>query len=202
MIHPTLNKDGKNNWKDVDWDDKDIGEYTNLCPDKRRAEFEYGSLCIVEAAKRGPLEKMFSSRSMSPSKIKRDLKRLINAFDRLSPDTVLHLKVNARFGNPTNVMQEYLRCALDRVGPGAPGPDRSRENLGEDAWAIWAAHGGKTKGKGKGEGPDFEAYVERLLIDAGFTSENEKKNRASTDNVVRDIRRSSKTRGPRGWQLW
>lgn len=202
MIHPTINKDRTNNWAEVDWDDPDIGTYTNLCPDKRRAEFEYGSLCIVEAAMGAPVDEIFSLASTSSRKIKRDLTRLINAFGRLSPDTILYLNLNAGFSNPSKVMKEYLDHALDRFEQGTPKPDSSRKNLGEDAWAIWSAHKGKLKGKGPGEGRDFEAYVERLLTNAGFITEGKKKNRASADNLVRSIRRISKSRSPLGWQLW
>ena len=202
MKHPTLHKNGGNNWNEVDWDDPDIGEYTNLCPDKRRAEFEYGSLCIVKAAMGVHVNEIFSPRDMPPSKIARELKQLIDAFDRLSPDTIRHLMVFAGFTDPIDAMKKYLHRALDQIEHGAPKPDRSRRELGENAWAIWAAHGGKLKGKGQGEGRDFDAYVERLLISAGFAMEDKKKNRVSVDNLVSSIRRASKTRAPQGWKLW
>ena len=202
MTHPTIFDGGKNNWAKVNWDDPDIGEYTNLCPDKRRADFEYGSICIVEAAKMGPTEEMFSTSRRPPSKIKRDLEQLIDAFDRLSPDTIFFLKVNAGLTDPTKVMKDYLLGALNRVGKGKISPDRSRKNIGEQAWAIWVAHGGSLKGKEKGGGSDFETYIERLLINAGFVSEDKKKNRVSVDNLVRSIKRASKKQAPQGWQLW
>jgi hypothetical protein len=202
MIHPTISEDGKNNWAEVDWDDLDIGEYTNLCPDKRRAEFEYGSICIVEAARVRPSEEIFSRGSRSPSKIKRDFEQLISAFDRLHPDTINFLKINAGFTNPTKVMKDHLLGALNQVGQGKPNPDRSRKELGGNAWAIWAAHEGTLKGKDKGGGRDFETYVELLLINAGFVSEDKNKNRVSMDNLVRSIKRASKTKAPQGWQLW
>jgi hypothetical protein len=202
MRRPAIHENGENNWKEVDWDDPDIGEYTNLCPDKRRAEFEYGSMCIVKAASGVHVNEVFSPRDMSPSKIARELKQLIGAFDRLSPDTIQHLMVYAGFTDPTKVMKEYLDRALDRVEQGTQKPDRSRKKLGEDAWAIWEAHRGKLEGKGRGEGRDFEAYVDRLLINAGFATEDKKKNRVSVDNLVGSIRRASKTRAPQGWQLW
>lgn len=204
MIHPIIfnGKNKKNNRAEVDWDDPDIGEYTNLCPDKRRADFEYGSICIVKAAKMGPAEEIFSKNNRPPSKIKRDLKKLIDAFDRLSPDTIYFLKVNAGLTDPTIVMKDYLRDALNRVGKGKVSPDRSRKELGNNAWAIWAAHGGTLKGKEKGGGSDFETYIERLLINAGFVSEDKKKNRVSVDNLVRSIKCAAKTQAPQGWQLW
>ena len=201
-MRPILSEDGTNNWHEVDWDDRHIGVYTNLCPDKRRAEFEYGSLCIVAEAKRGPVQDIFRPSKMHPSKIRRELDQLIGAFDRLSPDTILHLTVNARFSNPTDVMKQYLRRALDRVEQGTPKPDISRKDLGEDAWAIWVAHGGKLAGKGPGAGRHFEDYVHQLLVSAGFVTEEKKWNRVNTDNLVRDIRRISKKRPPRAWQLW
>ncbi|MBT7268169.1 MAG: hypothetical protein HN884_14945 [Rhodospirillaceae bacterium] len=202
MTHPTIFDDGKNNWAKVNWDDPDIGEYTNLCPDKRRADFEYGSICIVEAAKMGPTEEMFSTSRRPPSKIKRDLEQLIDAFDRLSPDTIFFLKVNAGLTDPTKVMKDYLLGALNRVGKGKISPDRSRKNIGEQAWAIWVAHDGSLRGKEKGGGSDFETYVERLLMNVGFVSEDKKKNRVSVDNLVRSIKRASKKQAPQGWQLW
>ena len=72
MTHPVLYEGGGNNLSEVDWDDPDIGEYIYLCPDKRRANFEYGSILIVHEAIRGPIEEAFSPQDRAPSKIKRD----------------------------------------------------------------------------------------------------------------------------------
>ena len=196
MIHPTISEDGSNNWAEVDWDDLDIGVYTNLCPDKRRADFEYGSILIVDSAERGPAEKILEPQNLSPSKITRELDQIIGALDRLSLDARWHLNSMSKSTEPVEEIINFLQRGIDQPpADKTKGPDEVRNILAADAWAIWAHHGGDVKSD------KFIQYVERLLESAGFLSELGK-SRVNLDNLVRQICRAAKQNSPALWRLW
>ena len=219
MIRPAILNDGTNNWAEVDWEDVDVGEYTNLCPDKRRSDFEYGSILIVNEAERGPVQKMFEPQNLSPRQVTQKLKQVINSLDGLPPDTRWHLNrlsmkqvINSldglppdtrwhlnrlsRFTEPVEAIMNFLQRGIDQPpADKTKRPDEARHILADDAWAIWAKHGGDVKSK------EFIQYVERLLDNAGFLSETGK-SRVNVDNLVQQIRQAAKQNSPAPWRLW
>ena len=196
MIRPEIKSDGSNNWSDVDWDKDDAGEYTNLCPDKRRSDFEYGSILIAESAMQGPVHKFFEPQSLAPSKIIRELEQVINSLNSLSPDTRMHLNVMGRLFDPVIQVRNFFQRSIDQPPPArAKGPDEARQILANDAWSIWSHHNGDI------HSTNFLGYVERLLDNAHFTSEIGK-GRVNPNNLVREIRLISDQKSPLPWRLW
>jgi len=196
MIRPEIKSDGSNNWSKIDWDDVDIGEYTNLCPDKNRSDFEYGSTLIVNEAMRGPIHKMFEPQKLSSSKIKRELGQIISALDRLSPDTRMYLHIMSRFTEPVDEIKNFMQRGIDRSPTDkAKGSDEAKNTLASDAWSIWADHGGDIHSS------EFLEYVERLLDNANFINETGK-SRVNVNNLVLQIRQASNLKSPLPWSLW
>jgi hypothetical protein len=196
MIRPHIDSDGRNNWHEVDWDDIDIGEYTNLCPDKQRSDFEYGSIVIVENAMSGPIEQLLEPTKLPPSKITRELQQVIQSLDRLSPDTLWHLQTVHRLREPVKRIRTIIQMGIDHPRKNKTSePDGARNELGENAWSIWFHHGGDI------HSPEFLGYVERLLQNANFVSDA-RKGRVNPENLVHQIRRASEQGLPPSWSLW
>lgn len=191
-------------WDNVDWDDLDAGEYTNLCPDGNRKLFEYGARCIAESAEKGDVYKMLVQ--LPPSKIIRELTQLDNDLRKLSFTTrnILYDINDKPFNSPLDQLQRRVKFALESVPIGRSKHDEARVALGRDAWAIWAAHDGDVKDD------DFLTFVERLVNNAGRgdepaypeESEDAKKIKISADALAHEIRKDAETQGPPGWQLF
>ena len=182
-------------WDNVDWDDLDAGEYTNLCPDGNRKLFEYGARCIADIAEKGDMYKMLVQ--LPPSKIIRELTQLDNDLRKLSFTTcnILHDINDKLFNGPLDQLQGRVKFALESVPKGRGKRDEARVDLGRDASAIWHAHGGDVRNKA------FVDFVDRLIQNAGFCSEN-KKSRVSCDALVREIRTNVAKNGAPSWQLF
>jgi hypothetical protein len=255
-------------WEDIDWDAPDIGDYTNLCPDKNYPDFEYGSYLIAKSAGQ---DVFLSKARKAPSKVRRELDHLIEVIDKLSlearatldsasrSERVLHRLVRliqgldevpdlfssdrevrdaalsrypsteaadeARFqqaeeaferfspeamaqlddasnrwsqviNGQVDRMRRLASSAVDSIGDGKRMPDKAREGLGRDAWAIWAAHGGNVDAK------EFADFVDRLIDATGLNGDGDAKARINTDTLVRDIRNRAKMSKPPSWQLW
>ena len=193
MISQTLSVDGSSDWSKVDWSNRDIGEYTNLCPDQQYANFEYGSLCIVDWVR---LVAERPLRVLPPSKVMVKLRQLEKALDRLPLQASARLYDNKRMIDPVLVMKSLVEREIASVGGGHLDEDHARSDLAEDAWSIWAAHHGKIRDT------KFADYIDRLIINSGFAADDRPKNRMSTDTLVRDIRNLSKGRAPKAWNLW
>ena len=196
MIHPTLYEDGTNNWAEVDWDDPDIGTYTNLCPDKRRAEFEYGSLCIANIARKSH---MFRQTLKAPSKVERDLEKLDKALAGVPIQASVSLNVAAGLDRPfdgaVDRMRRIVHRAIGGVKRGGNNIDHERATLGRDASAIWVAHGGDVNDD------YFVDFVEFLIKDAGFVKLGGK-SRIDDKALVEEVRKDVAERGAPPWQLW
>jgi hypothetical protein len=193
VISPALNSGGSNNWSEVDWSDRDVGEYTNLCPDDQCANFEYGSLCIVGWVK---FIAELSLHALPPSKITVKLRQLDKALDRLPLQVAARLYDHSNMVNPVSELKLLIEREIAATGGGHLDHDRARNELAEDAWSIWIAHHGDIK-KDR-----FADYIDRLIINSGFATADRSKSRISTDNLVRDIRSNSTRRSPRLWNLW
>ncbi len=191
-------------WDNVNWEDPDAGEYTNICPDSNRKLFEYGARCIAEIAQKRDVRKMLIR--LPPSKISRELKQLRNDLRKLSFTTYAMLfdKDDKPFNTPLDQLKRRVELALERVPKGRPKRHETRVELGRNAWAIWTAHDGDV------EDDDFLAFVERLINNSGHdeeTSEPEnsidtKKSWISADTLTREIRVNAKTSNPPAWQLF
>ena len=177
-------------------DEIDIGEYANLCPDKNRHEFEFGSSCIVNIAKNTAA---FGQSLTAPSKVKRELEHLDIVLCKLSNQAAVALNTAAGLSDiqnsVVNRIHRITQRAADSITGGRRKFDGVRAGLGRDAAAIWGAHGGKV------DDIDFVAFVERLIQNAGFESDD-KKSRIDFDALVREIRMDVKKLGYPAWQLW
>lgn len=199
MIDFTPDEDGKIDVSNVDWYDQDAVDFAYLCPDANKAEFEYGSVLIVETAKRGPREYFFPPYGKEPSKVKRELLQLLGALDRVSPQVVGLFSIPTRplHTDAITVMKEIVRRKHDSIGRGRGDRDLSRSELARDAWSIWVAHGGDVNSD------KFLNYVIALVSHSGFYNEQEgKEGRMSAENIVREIRKSATEIAPLVWRLW
>ena len=191
-------------WNNVDRDDLDAGEYTNQCPDNNRKLFEFGARCIADSARSGDVHKMLVQ--LSPYKIKRELTQLDNKLRKLSFATrnILGHKDDKPFDSPLDRLQHRVNDALENVRKGRGKRDISRSELGENAWAIWAAHGGDVKAD------VFFEFVQRLVDNAGRgdetadveNSDDDKKTKISAYTLTHEIRMAAKERKPLPWELF
>jgi hypothetical protein len=97
-----------------------------------------------------------------------------------------------------------VKHALESIPSGRGKREEARYELGRDAWAIWAAHGGDVKDD------DFLIFVERLVNHAGRgdaptdpeESKDAKKVKISPDALAHEIRKSAEDQAPTVWQLF
>jgi hypothetical protein len=194
------NKRSKIDVSNVDWYDKEAVDFAHLCPDaKTKVDFEYGSVLIVETAKRGPVNNLFPPYGKPLSKVTRELEQLLGALDRVTPQVVGLFSIPTRplHTDAISVMKEIVRRKLGSIGRGRGDRDLSRSELARDAWSIWVAHGGDVKSD------KFLDYVIALVYHSGFDNEQEgKKGRISAVNIVREIRKSATEIAPLAWSLW
>jgi|GEM_PF-4763847 hypothetical protein len=92
-------------WKGIDWDDPLIGDYTALCPDENRSDFEYGAYLIVKAARH---ELLLGEAAKAPSKVRRELDRLIEVMDKLSLEARAELDSASR-------SERFHRCFVGLI---------------------------------------------------------------------------------------
>lgn len=196
-------------WDKINWADPDFGRYANLCPDARRADFEYGAYCIERSAEIGtPLDD-----AKPPTKIKYELDHLEDVISKLSFDAMMHLNSPSSLhprplDGPVDRFLRLIRRASDDLSKRNRGPDKVRQQLGVDTSAIWSAHGGNVDDK------EFVVFVDRLIDGAGLGRINERKARINCDTLVREVRRDVAARreaaarrgvvesGAPPWRLW
>jgi hypothetical protein len=129
------------------------------------------------------------------------LKQAEEAFGRFSPEAKAQLEEAGRpysglFNGGADRMKQMVSSASESIKDGKKTPDRVRERLGSDAWAIWAAHGGDI------EAEDFVVFLDRLIDATGLNDEGGGKARISADTLAHDIRGRAKSSKPPSWQLW
>ena len=252
----------------VDWSDKESGDFTYLCPDDRRADFEYGAYCIAKSVQ---FDALPNRNSPAPSKVKRELEHLDDVLSKLSPEAQARLGDDYRskeffrrfvklvqqlddvpklFSSDASVrssaasklppsvtandaLMQQTDDAFDRLPPEAMqqldevsspampwvywpvdrwrklirrasgdtgqskrGPDLVRKNLGKNASAIWAAHGGDVIDD------EFMDFVDKLIESSGLDSADDDKGRVSLETLVREARKNVAEHGPPAWRLW
>jgi hypothetical protein len=196
--HPVLENRGVDfDWDNINWDDPDAGEYTNLCPDNNRKLFEYGARCVAGIAQTGDIHKLLVPKS--PSKIDRELERLYDVLNDLSLGARAALNFSTDLFRPfdgtVERIQRIVRKALESEKETPPKRDEARAQLGRNASGIWHAHGGEVSDK------SFVDFVDRLIQNAGFDSDD-KKSRVSCDTLVREVRTNVAENGAPSWQLF
>ncbi len=147
---------------------------------------------------------LYAARSRYPSAEAADearRKQAEEAFGQFSPKAKAQLDEASRpypgwFSGGADRMKRMVHSASDSIKGGKRDPDQVRERLGNDAWAIWAAHGGDV------DATEFADFMDRLILATGLNDDAGGKARINTDTLVRDIRNRAKNGKPPSWQLW
>lgn len=122
-------------WDAYDWDDDDIGQYTNLCPDKRRADFEYGAYCIAKSIQ---LEMSFRETLKEPSRVRGELDHLNTVIGKLSPQALAALNGASRKRERDDCFLKIVR-RLDEV-PDLFSTDAAIRKKAEEQFSSPAAY--------------------------------------------------------------